>query len=105
MREYPIKRGHFKNIEGDKFTALIKEHFQEFREKEDGAIETSFGALGSISLALKGKTKLFVETTTKENATDEEMFKTHRVYNEFLHKATGLTTKERAKKIKDSVKK
>ena len=104
MREYPIKRGHFKNIEGEKFTALINEHFKDHKKKENGTIEAAFGALSNISLTLEGKTKLLVETTAKENATDEEMLMTHRVYNAFLHKATGFTAKERAKKVKGSVK-
>jgi len=105
MREYPIKRGHFKNIEGEKFTELITEHFEDFTEKVGGVIETAFGALGTISLQLKGKTRLLVETTKKKDATDDEMLRTHRVYNNFLHKATGFSAKERSKKIKNSVKK
>ncbi|HID71415.1 MAG TPA: hypothetical protein EYP29_01550 [Thermoplasmata archaeon] len=104
MREYPIKRNHFKNIEGEKFKELVREHFNNFTEREDGTIETSFGALTRICLSLKGKTKLLVETEKKEGATEEEMLRTRKVYNQFLYKCTGFTAKERAKKLKESVK-
>ncbi len=102
MRDYPIKRGHFKNIEGEQFPQLLKDYFGDFSEK-DGNFEASFGTLTRISISFQGKTRLMVETEAKKEGSDEEeMMNTHRVYNSFLQKATGFNAKERMKKMKKS---
>ena len=101
MRDYPIKRGHFKNIEGELFTNLLKEYFDNYSE-EGGVYIASFGSLSRISLQLQGKTRLTVETETRKGSDEAEMMKTHRVYSDFLLKATGFTSKERMKRMKKS---
>ena len=102
MRDYPIKRGHFKNIEGEKFTDILKEYFDDYSEEGGGYI-VSFGSLSRISIQIQGKTRLTVETEARKGSDEAEMMKTHRVYSEFLLKATGFTAKERMKRMKKSV--
>ena len=114
MRIYEIKRNNQKNVKDGKLKDIIVEHFKDFREQADGSILSSYGSLETISMHLKDnvnengrKVGLLLEMSTeaKKGSDEEEMMKTHRVYNNFLLAATGLTTKERTKRLKKSVEK
>lgn len=102
VREYPIKRGHYKHIEGEKLKKIIEDFFG-YVEERDGKYYTSFGSLAKIEIYLKDKRTLVVTTTPKETYTKEEALETLRRYNRFLDIVTGYTAKERAEKLKKSV--
>jgi len=103
MRDYDIKRGHFKNIDG-KLEEITSDIFGQF-EKAEGKIRTSFGALKSLECWLEGRTKLWVDTDVEAGVDDETAMITHRKYNEFLFTLTGYNAKQRAKRMKDKAKK
>lgn len=98
MQSYDIKRGHHKNIEGDRLKEIIKESFGEARE-ENGKLTTNFGALKKLDIWVENK-KLFVETEMDRKVNEETAVKTIKAYNNFLYHATGFTAKERAKRLK-----
>ncbi|RLC44264.1 MAG: hypothetical protein DRH70_08985 [Candidatus Coatesbacteria bacterium] len=102
VREYPIKRGHYKHIEGEKLKKIIQEFFGHVEER-DGKYYTSYGSLEKIEIYLKDKKTLVVSTIPKKEYSPEEAYKTLKRYNRFLDVVTGYTAKERAEKLKKSV--
>ena len=99
MQELEIKRGHFKNIEGDKLNALMIKYFKTVKKDGDKLI-ANFGALTPIEVWLKGKNLLCVEMITDKSAKEDVAMDTIRAKNGFLEEATGFTTGERAKRLK-----
>lgn len=104
MQEYDIRRGHYKNIEGDKLPELIKEIFGNVNQRDDGFLETSFGALELLSVKPRDKKALIVDTKTSPGVDEMTASDTIRKYNEFLLRATGFSAKERSKRIQKKAK-
>src|SRR3989442_6524934 len=95
MREYELKRGTGKNLEGDSLRKIAAEVFGDVGT--DGAkVIVSHGALEKMVVWTDGK-KLFVDTTMKPGVPDSVATDTIKAYNAFLERATGLTAKERRK--------
>ena len=97
MTEYDIKRGHFEKIEGGKLETLMKDLFGTVN-KEGDKLRSSFGAMESITVRVEGKKSLVVETKMNIKVDDKVASDTIRVYNQFLERSTGFTSKERRKK-------
>jgi hypothetical protein len=102
MREYPIKPGNYKNIEGEKLAELIREIFGNVT-KEGEMLKASYGAIKELRVQPKGKKVLCVETVMERNVSDAVGEDTRKKYNLFLEKATGYTAKERIKKMQKEV--
>ena len=102
MREYPIKPGNYKNIEGEKLAELIREIFGNVT-KEDEMLKASYGAIKELRVQPRGKKVLCVETVMERNVSDAVAEDTRKKYNLFLEKATGYTAKERIKKMQKEV--
>ncbi len=98
MRKYDIKRGHYKNIEGDGLPNIIEEVFGSVK-KEGEYLVSSYGAIKSLRVGLEGKKYLLVETEMDSKADESVAAETIKRYNEFLFRATGYTAKERRKKL------
>jgi len=97
MHGYEIKKGHIKNIEGTKLRELMESLFKNVKEV-GGKLHASFGAVSDMQVWTDGKS-LFVDMQTNKGVSDEVASKTIKVYNEFLEKATGLTSKERRQRL------
>lgn len=102
MRTYELKRGHLKNIEGEKLFELVKESFGDANAEEE-KISASFGALTKIVVWTEGKL-LVIDTDMNKNVDNETARQTISAFNKFLEKATGFTAKERAKKAQKAAK-
>ncbi len=103
MRDYELKRGTAKVLEGDGLRKIAASVFGDVGT--DGAkVLVSYGALEKMVAWTDGK-KLFVDTTMKAGVADHIATDTIKAYNAFLEKATGLTAKERSKKAQDAAKK
>ncbi|MGC8912320.1 MAG: DUF5611 family protein [Thermoplasmata archaeon] len=102
MRDYQIKPGNYKNIEGDKLVNIIREIFGN-AVHEGTVIKTSYGALKELRVFLKDKKTLCVETIMEKKVSEEVAEDTRKKYNLFLEKATGYTAKERIKKLQKEV--
>ena len=85
MRAYELRRGHGKNVEGDK-------------------VLVSFGAIDRMLAWTDGK-KLYVDMTMKAGVADDIATETITRNNRFLERATGYSAKERSKKAQDAAKK
>ncbi len=104
MQEYDIRRGHYKNIDGEKLKELIESTFGKV-EIEDNKYKAYYGALQPLTIWLKGKDVLCVETNMEKNVPENEINETIRKYNMFLESATGFNSKERVKRAKKKVEK
>jgi hypothetical protein len=99
VQEYDIRRGHFKNIEGDKLKELLESTFGKV-EVDDNKLMIKFGALQPLTTWVKDKNVLCVDTTMNKDAPENEINDTIRKYNQFLEAATGFNAKQRVKRAK-----
>jgi len=99
LQEYDIRRGHFKNIEGDKLKGMIETIFGNVLVDQDKFV-VNYGALQPLTTWLKNKDILIVDTTMRKDVPDDEINETIRRYNKFLEDATGFNAKERVKRAK-----
>ena len=97
MNEYDIKRGHFEKIEGSKLETLMKDLFGTVN-KNGEKLKSSFGAMESIIVWVEGKKSIVVETRMNTKVDDKTASDSIRLYNQFLERATGFTSKERRKR-------
>lgn len=98
MQTFDIRRGHFKNIEGEKLKELVTDVFGEAEDKDE-RIEASWGALKRLSVWTDGKL-LFVDTEMNPGTDDETARKTIQNYNAFMERATGFNAKQRRNREK-----
>ena len=104
MQEYDIKRGHYKNIEGDKLKDLMETTFGNVKT-ENEKLTSHYGALQPLFTWIKGKDVLCVDTNMNKDVSDDEINETIRRYNRFLEAATGFNAKERVKRSKKKAEK
>src|SRR2546422_11122425 len=96
MRDYELKRGTGKILEGDGLRKIAADVFGDVGT--DGAkVIVSYGALEKMVAWTDGK-KLFVDTSMKTGVADHIATDTLNAHNTFLERATGLTAKERGKR-------
>lgn len=103
MRAYELRRGHGKNVEGDKLRGLAEEIFGSASAEGDKVL-VSFGAIDRMLAWTDGK-KLYVDMTMKAGVADDIATETITRNNRFLERATGYSAKERSKKAQDAAKK
>lgn len=104
MQEYEIKRGHFSEIEGERLGALIEGIFGKASKLGDGSYETSFGAIAKLTVTLKDKKTMIIDTVMNTKVDANTAADTVRKYNVFLERATGFTSKERVKRVQKKAK-
>lgn len=102
MRAYELRRGHGKNLEGDKLRILAADAFGS-ATVEGGKVVASFGAIERLVVWTDGK-QLFVDLSMKMGVPDGVATETITRNNRFLEAATGYTAKERSKKAQQAAK-
>ncbi len=103
MRDYELRRGVAKGLEGDGLRRIAVEEFGE-AGTDGGKVTVSYGALERLVAWTDGK-RLFVDTTMKSGVPDHVATDTIKAFNAFLEKATGFTAKERGKRAQAAAKK
>jgi hypothetical protein len=103
VQSYPIRRGHYKNIEGVRLKDMMEMAFGPVHE-EEGKFVASYGALERI-VAWADPKSLHVDTKANLNVDNDTAVRTRERWNAFLEQATGYTSKQRAKKIQEETKK
>lgn len=102
--DYDIKKGWYKNIEGDKLAQMMEEIFGSV-SKEGDKLVSSYGVLDRIEVTVLGKDKLDITTKNKEGSmTDEQILDSKRKLNVFAEKATGFDAKARMKRAQKKAK-
>jgi hypothetical protein len=98
MQDYDIKRGHHYELTDRGLDNIIREIFGSV-ETEGEYFVTTYGGLKKLSVRMKSKTVLEVETVMDPTVDPEAAGSTVRLYNDFLLQATGFTAKERKKRM------
>ena len=103
--EYDIKRGWFKNIEGDLLEKMMADVFGDVR-KEGDVLVSSYGVLDRIEVKVVSKDKLEIVTVNKEGGSsdDEAILDSKRRLNQFAEQATGFDAKARMKRAQKKAK-
>jgi len=102
--DYDIKKGWFKNVEGDALAQLMKEVFGNVKVVGDKCV-SSYGVLEVIEVTVLGKDKLDITTKNRDGPmTDDEILDSKRKLNTFAEKATGFDAKARMKRAQKKAK-
>ena len=97
--EYDIKKGWFKNIDGDLLEKMMDEVFGNV-SKDGDALVSTYGVLDRIEVKILSKDKLEIVTVNKEGceSDDDAILDSKRRLNDFAFKATGFDAKARMKR-------
>lgn len=102
--DYDIKKGWYKNIEGDLLAQLMQEVFGNV-SAEGEVLVSSYGVLDRIEVKVLAKDKMEIVTVNRPgNATDDEILDSKRRLNVFAEKATGFDAKARMKRAQKKAK-
>ena len=104
--DYDIKKGWFKNIEGDALAQLMESIFGNVR-KDGGRLISSYGVMEAIEVTVISKDRLDITTKNVSDAakfSDDEILDSKRKLNEFAEKATGFDAKARMKRAQKKAK-
>lgn len=102
--DYDIKKGWFKNIEGDLLAQMMQEVFGNVKAEGDVLVST-YGVLDRIEVKVVSKTVLNITTVNSEGAkSDDEILDSKRRLNLFAEKATGFDAKARMKRAQKKAK-
>ena len=102
--DYDIKKGWYKNIEGDLLAQMMQEVFGNVTAEGDTLVST-YGVLERIEVKVLAKDKLEIVTVNKPGtATDDEILDSKRKLNVFAEKATGFDAKARMKRAQKKAK-
>lgn len=101
MQQYKLKRGFKPDI--DRIYSVMTECFPGEISRNEGTLETSYGAMSNIKVWIENK-MLSVDTVSDKTVTDDQtVMQTNKAFRDFLFKATGYTAKERVKNAKKDV--
>ena len=102
--DYDIKKGWYKNIEGDLLAQMMQEVFGNVTAEGDTRVST-YGVLERIEVKVLAKDKMEIVTVNKPgSATDDEILDSKRKLNVFAEKATGFDAKARMKRAQKKAK-
>lgn len=100
MQEYPVKRGHTKDLNTTLVEGLKQCFGTEVNQLGDH-YQVSYGALTLLDVTLgEGGKTVILRTESDKNASDEVILDTNRRFRKYLDFVTGYSTKERVKKVK-----
>lgn len=99
---FEIKRGHTKNIEGDKLGAVLKDAFGNSKDLGGGKFEASIGPL-TVKTWIDGKNSLGFESNQPTQIDDATATAIVRARNKFLEAATGFNAGHRKKRATKAV--
>ena len=93
--DYDIKKGWFKNIEGDLLAQLMEEVFGNVTS-EGETLVSSYGVMDRIEVQVLAKDKMTIVTVNKDGpVSDDDILDSKRRLNVFAEKATGFDAKAR----------
>lgn len=102
--DYDIKKGWYKNIEGEALPNMMKEVFGNVTKDGDKYV-SSYGVMSRIEVSVAAKDKLIIVTESdKANLSDDKILDSKRKLNDFAFKATGFDAKARMKRAQQKAK-
>lgn len=103
VQKLDIKRGHFKNIEGDLLRNIMEKHLDSVRQ-EGGWLLGEYGAMRPIKVKVLDKKTLLVDITTAKDVDEETALASIKVKNKLLYELTGFTAKQRSERLQKKAK-
>lgn len=104
MRDYELRRGHWKHIDGEKLLHLMQDIFGETKTEGEGYAVENYEAIKRLYVQQLGKTHVRIDSTLDAKVDNETAQRTLRSYNDFLELATGYNAKERGKRAQKEAK-
>lgn len=102
--DYDIKKGWYKNVEGDLLAQLMEDVFGNVKA-EGETLVSSYGVLDRIEVRILAKDKMEITTVNRDGASsDDEILDSKRRLNTFAEKATGFDAKARMKRAQKKAK-
>ena len=102
--DYDIKKGWFKNIEGDLLAQLMEEVFGNVTSDGETLV-SSYGVMDRIEVQVLAKDKMTIVTVNKDGpVSDDDILDSKRRLNVFAEKATGFDAKARMKRAQKKAK-
>ncbi len=102
--DYDIKRGWYKNIEGDLLAKMMEDVFGNVTS-EGELLVSSYGVLARIEVRILAKDKMEIVTVNRDGpSADDEILDSKRRLNLFAEKATGFDAKTRMKRAQKKAK-
>lgn len=102
--DYDIKRGWYKNIEGDLLAKMMEDVFGNVTP-EGELLVSSYGVLARIEVRVLAKDKMEIVTVNRDGPSgDDEILDSKRRLNLFAEKATGFDAKTRMKRAQKKAK-
>lgn len=102
--DYDIKKGWYKNVEGDLLAQLMEDVFGNVKA-EGETLVSSYGVLDRIEVRILAKDKMEIITVNRDGASsDDEILDSKRRLNTFAEKATGFDAKARMKRAQKKAK-
>jgi len=104
MRDYELRRGQWKNIDGELLLHLMQDIFEDGEPEGDGYVVKGYAAIKRLYAEQLGKTHLRIDSELDAKASNEDAQMTLRAYNNFLELATGYDAKARSKRAQKTAK-
>lgn len=103
MEKLDIKRGNYEKVADDNLFKLMQEVFGNC-EKDGEWHLSNYGAMKPIKVKILSKSEMAIEITTVQ-IPEDQVVDTMKKRNLFLETATGFTSKQRLKRLKEKAKK
>ncbi len=104
MVSYDIKKGFYKNVEGDLLPNMMREVFGNVESEGDKFVST-YGVLARIEVQILAKDKMDITTVNATGAmADDDILDSKRKLNIFAEQATGFDAKARMKRAQKKAK-
>jgi len=103
MEVLDIKKGNFEQVEGDRLFELMTEIFGDCEKDGDWCV-SEYGAMKPIRVKVLSRSEMAIEINTVQ-IPPEQVLDTMKKRNLFLETATGFTSKQRLKRLKNKAKK
>ncbi len=100
MQKYPVRATHRANLAVDRLEAAARSGFGDVT-REGERVTARFGAISRLTVWMDGR-ELAVDLTMDPKVPEEVARETIRRYNLFLEDVTGMSAKERARKLRKS---
>jgi hypothetical protein len=101
VQRYPVRPSHRKNLDPATLAGIARAHFDSVVTTGD-TVTASWGAIERLS-ARGDQRELSVDLTMNPKVSETIAAETIARYNRFLEEATGFGAKERARRLRKSV--
>lgn len=98
MKQFDIKNGWFKKIEGEQLPKIMETIFGNVTAEGDKFVST-YGIMERVEVKIISRTVMEIDTINKSGTfSDDDIIDSKRALNKFMEEATGFNAKTRVKR-------